>query len=141
MHLLSCSQVTPTKTMKYWLCYVHGLLSYKALSMLYGNSTTTLKLTREDEMIFTRKKAFVMKERFPKNEVRKLKHSNYRCTNIRRKGKYQKLKDTDKENLKINCIHYDYLTTRVIVQTIKTCQNSSVEGMMDEITSQALTYI
>ena len=35
--------------MKFWLCYVHGLLSYKALSMLYGNSTTTLKLTREDE--------------------------------------------------------------------------------------------
>ena len=49
MHLLSCSQVTPTKTMKFWLCYVHGLLSYKALSMLYGNSTTTRKLTREAE--------------------------------------------------------------------------------------------
>ena len=28
------------------------------------------------------------------NEVRKLKHSNYRCTNMHRKGKYQKLKKT-----------------------------------------------
>ena len=42
-----------------------------------------------------------MMERFPKNEVRKLKHSNYKCTNIRRK---ENIKNTDKENLKINVL-------------------------------------